>query len=150
NYFYDGGGAHYLSPFYSPLFFGQPNEPRIFDATHPSWWPSWLPFSAAMLILAVPAGMRFTCYYYRGAAYKSFWADPPSCSVGEPGFRALRYRGERWLPLVLQNVHRYFFYGAAIFSLILTYDALRAMWFTQPDGSHRFGIGVGTLVLLLN
>ena len=34
---------------------------------------------------SVGAGVfRLTCYYYRGAYYKAFWADPPSCAVGEP------------------------------------------------------------------
>jgi hypothetical protein len=39
--------------------------------------------TAAMLILWAPRGFRVTCYYYRGAYYKAFWADPPSCAVGE-------------------------------------------------------------------
>ena len=43
-----------------------------------------IPFSAAMLILWAPGGFRLTCYYYRGAYYKAFWADPPNCAVGEP------------------------------------------------------------------
>jgi hypothetical protein len=147
NYFYDGGGAEYLSPFYSPLLFGQPGEPRWFAATHPSWWPSILPFSPAFLILIGPAGMRFTCYYYRGAYYKAFWADPPACSVGEP---RKSYLGEAKLPLIFQNLHRFFFYPAAAFVLILTYDAWRAMWFVGADGGHHFGIGVGTIVMVLN
>ena len=33
------------------------------------------PFRPPLLIWA-PAGFRFTCYYYRGAYYKAFWADP--------------------------------------------------------------------------
>jgi hypothetical protein len=150
NYFYDGGGAHYLSPFYSPLLFGQPNEPRWFGATQPAWWPGWLPFSSALLILVAPAGFRFTCYYYRGAYYKAFWGDPPNCAVGEPSLRQERYRGENKLPLILQNAHRYFFYLAAAFILLLVHDAWKAMWFTQPDGSVKWGIGVGTLVLAAN
>ncbi len=149
NYFYDGGGAHYLSPFYSPLLFGQPNEPRIFDAVSPSWWPAWLPFSPALLILGAPVGFRMTCYYYRGAYYKAFWGDPPNCGVGEPAFRGTRYRGERWLPLVLQNAHRYFFYLAVVFIGILLWDGLRAFFFHTDQGT-RFGIGVGSVVLLLN
>ena len=68
------GGADYLSPMYSP---------ELVTST-PSWWPAFLPFSAAMLILPFPGLFRFTCYYYRGAYYKAFWADPISCSVGEP------------------------------------------------------------------
>jgi hypothetical protein len=147
HYFYDGNGAHYLSPFYSPLLFGQPNEPRWFDATQPGWWPLWLPFSPAFLILMGPAGMRFTCYYYRGAYYKSFWADPPSCAVGEP---RKRYLGENSFPLIMQNIHRYFFYPAAMFVVVLTYDAYCALWFKGADGAAHFGIGAGTIILWLN
>lgn len=151
NYFYHGGGAHYLSPFYSPLLFGQPGEPRWVDAAIPSWWPSWLLFSPAFLILVFPGGMRFTCYYYRGAYYKAFWADPLNCAVGEPSFRGKNYRGERWFPLIFQNIHRYFFYIAALFVFVLLFDAIRAMWFDSPDGAGlQFGIGVGSLVLLIN
>ena len=57
-----------------------------------------LPFSPAILILWAPGGFRFTCYYYRGAYYKAFWADPLSCTVGEP---RKGYRGERSFPLIL-------------------------------------------------
>ena len=32
NYFFHEGGAHYLSPFYSPLLHGQAHEPRILHA----------------------------------------------------------------------------------------------------------------------
>ena len=122
----------YLSPFYSPLLM----------TTKPGWWPAFLPFSAAMLILWAPGGFRFTCYYYRGAYYKAFWADPPSCTVGEP---RKSYWGERTFPLIMQNIHRYFLYLALVFIVILALDAYRAMWF---DG--HFGIGVGTLVLIVN
>lgn len=147
NYFFDGGGAHYLSPFYSPLLFGQAGEPRWFAAVQPLWWPTWLFFSPAFLILAGPGGMRFTCYYYRGAYYKSFWADPPACAVGEP---RKSYRGEQKLPLIFQNMHRYFFYPAALIVFILSYDAYQSFWFRLPNGASEFGIGVGTLVLSLN
>ena len=74
--------AHYLSPFYSPELFG--DSPHAWFGPKPAWWPGWLPFSPALLILWAPGGFRFTCYYYRGAYYKAFWADPPSCAVGEP------------------------------------------------------------------
>ena len=72
----------YLSPFYSPELFG--DSPHAWFGPKPGWWPAWLPFSPALLILPAPGGFRFTCYYYRGAYYKAFWADPPSCAVGEP------------------------------------------------------------------
>src|SRR5262249_10473842 len=110
---YTIGGANYLSPFFSPPL----------ARTSPSFWPSFLPFSSAMLILCAPGGFRITCYYYRGAYYKAFWADPPSCAVGEP---RKSYWGERSFPLILQNVHRYFLYIALIFIVILAYDAYKA------------------------
>jgi hypothetical protein len=133
----------YLSPMYSPLLFAGG------DTGHPPWigdkpgfWPAWLPWSPAFLILWMPAGFRLTCYYYRGAYYKSFWADPPACAVGEP---RKSYLGEQRLPLILQNVHRYFLYLALAFLVILAWDAILATQF--DDG---FGIGLGTLVLTVN
>jgi hypothetical protein len=116
----------YLSPFYSPLL-------------KPAWWP----FSPAILILGGPLGFRATCYYYRKAYYRAFFLDPPACAVGES--RGHGYRGEKAFPLILQNLHRYFLYVALIFLVILWYDALHAFWF-----DNRFGIGVGSLVLLTN
>ena len=137
----------YLSPFYSPLLYG--DSAHAWFGTHPSWWPGALPFSAAFLILWAPGGFRFTCYYYRGAYYKAFWADPISCTVGEP--RGTHYLGERWFPLVLQNVHRYFAYAALVFVVLLSYDVWLGMWFTNAaTGAQEFGIGVGTLVMLVN
>jgi uncharacterized membrane protein (DUF485 family) len=136
----------YLSPFYSPELFGA--SPHAWFGPLPGLWPEWLPFSPALLILPFPGLFRVTCYYYRGAYYKAFWADPPSCAVGEP---RSSYRGERSFPLILQNVHRYFLYVALIFIVLLLLDAWRAMWFTDPGtGRVSFGIGVGTLVLAAN
>lgn len=130
----------YLSPFYSPLLFSS-------DGSH-SWlgvMPEWMPpfITPAVLILWAPLGFRFTCYYYRGAYYKAFWADPPSCSVSEP---RKGYRGEHSFPLIIQNIHRYFMYIAIIFIGILSYDVWKALWF--EDG--KFGIGIGTIILAGN
>ncbi|MSU69331.1 MAG: succinate dehydrogenase [Opitutaceae bacterium] len=135
----------YLSPFYSPELFG--SSPHSWFGAKPGWWPGWLPFSPALLILWIPAGFRTTCYYYRGAYYKSFWADPPSCAVGEP---RTSYRGENSLPLILQNVHRYFLYLALVFLLVLAHDVWQALWFADATGKTSFGIGIGTLVLAVN
>jgi hypothetical protein len=151
----------YLSPMYSPLLW----DAHGVAATGHAWfgaWPEWLtsmafgllPVTPAALILWGPGGFRFTCYYYRGAYYKAFWADPVSCAVGEP---RKSYWGERSFPLILQNVHRYFLYVAIAFIGLLSYDAWVAMWFAAPGadyaapGSGReFGVGVGTLVLIVN
>ena len=103
----------YLSPFYSPELFG--DSPHAWFGPKPGWWPAWLVFSPALLILPFPGLFRVTCYYYRGAYYKAFWADPPSCSVGEP---RKRYLGEASFPLIVQNIHRYFLYIALLFLVI--------------------------------
>ena len=136
----------YLSPFYAPVLWG--DSAHAWFGPKPGWWPALLPFSPALLILPFPGLFRFTCYYYRGAYYKAFWADPVSCSVGEP--RGTNYWGERWFPLVLQNVHRYFAYVAVIFLFLLAYDVWLALWFPVAGGGTEFGIGVGTLVLAVN
>jgi len=136
----------YISPFYSPEIFGDPVHSWF--GPKPGAWPAWLPFSPALLILPIPAAFRFTCYYYRGAYYKAFWADPPSCTVGE-----LRktYRGENSFPLILQNVHRYMLFISVGVLAILAYDAWKAMWFVNPaTGAASFGIGIGTIVLVTN
>jgi hypothetical protein len=123
--FYEWGP--YLSPFYSPLI----------DSTH-RWW-KWSP---AILILGGPLSFRATCYYYRKAYYRAFFADPPACSVGEP---KRSYSGEKKFTFILQNLHRYALYLAIIFLAFLWKDAYDAFWW---DG--KFGMGVGTLVLLVN
>jgi hypothetical protein len=137
--------GNYLSPMYSPELFGDPAHSWF--GGKPGWWPAWLVFSPALFVLWAPAGFRLTCYYYRGAYYKAFWADPSACAVGEP---RKSYLGEKYLPLILQNSHRYFLYLALLFILLLAHDAYEALWFTGPDGAEHFGLGVGTLVLALN
>ncbi len=89
-----------------------------------------------------PGGFRLTCYYYRGAYYKSFWADPPACAVSEP---RKTYLGERSFPLILQNSHRYFLRLSYLVWGFLVYDAVKAFFF--PNG---FGIGIGSIVLVVN
>ena len=126
-------GAHfewgpYLSPFYSPLI----------DPQH-HWW-RWSP---AILILGGPLSFRATCYYYRKAYYRAFFLDPPGCAVNDRGHKS--YRGETAFPFILQNLHRYTFYLAILFLGFLWYDVVLAFSF---DG--HFGVGVGTLVMLVN
>ena len=136
----------YLSPFYSPEIFG--DSPHSLFGPKPAFWPDWLPFSPALLILWAPGGFRFTCYYYRGAYYKAFWADPVACAVGEP---RKSYLGERSFPLIIQNVHHYFLYLALIFIALLAHDVWKALWFIDPiSGQTQFGLGVGSLLLGVN
>lgn len=151
-YWFHGNGADYLSPFFSPQLFCPANSPaelakHAWFGMQPGWWPEWLIFSPAFFVLWAPAGFRFTCYYYRGAYYKAFWADPLNCAVGEP---RNTYLGERYFPLIIQNVHRYFLYLAVMFIFILGYDAWKGLWFTDVAGAEHFGIGVGSLVLIFN
>ncbi len=129
----------YLSPFYSPCL----TDKCVDGGATPHILGGWWTWSPAILILVFPLGFRVTCYYYRRAYYRSFWWAPPACAV--PDARK-GYTGETRIPLILQNIHRYFFYFATIFAALLTYDAVLAFIF--PGG--RFGIGVGTGVLLVN
>src|ERR1700675_105998 len=136
----------YLSPFYSPEIFG--TSPHSWFGPKPAAWPAWLPFSPALFILPIPGFFRLTCYYYRGAYYKAFWADPPSCTVGEP---RNTYWGENSFPLILQNIHRYMLFISVWILAILGIDVWEALWFTDPaTGVVSFGMGVGTLVLATN
>jgi hypothetical protein len=133
HYLYTAGGAYYLSPFYSP------DLETLFGVS--------VPFSPALLVLWAPLGLRLTCYYYRKAYYRSYFLAPPACAVA--GLQR-RYGGETKFPLVLQNVHRYFLYFATIVLAFLWYDAGRAFFFRTSSGSLELGMGVGSLVLLVN
>lgn len=128
--------APYLSPFYSPCL--SANCAHVTLPLIGSWWN----LSPAILILWMPGGFRVTCYYYRKAYYRSFFASPPACAVRDV---ARSYTGETRFPFVLQNLHRYFFWLATLVLVFLWWDAFEAFHF--PDG---LGVGVGTLVLLAN
>jgi len=132
---------HYLSPFSSPCV----TESCVPAARDFGAWfghfPPFVPFG--LLVLPFLLGFRLTCYYYRRAYYRAFWASPPACAVAEPH---RRYTGETRFPLVLQNAHRYFFYAAVVVSAVNTYDVVRA--FRGADGG--FGVGLGTVIMLTN
>ena len=86
----------YLSPYYSPVI-------------GINVWP----ISPAFLVAWVPLGFRGTCYYYRKAYFRAFFADPPACAIREPSFRR-KYSGETRFPWVLNNLHRLFLYVACV------------------------------------
>ena len=107
---------------------------------------AFLPFSPALLILWIPGLFRFTCYYYRGAYYKSFWADPPACAVSEP---RKSYLGERSFPLILQNFHRYFLRLSYLVWGFLVYDVWKSFWFRMASASAWARIVLTVNVVLL-
>ena len=125
HYHYVENGRDYLSPFYSPYI-------------HPRWLPSWL--SPALLILIIPLGFRATCYYYRKAYYRVFFGDPVECAVGEA---RKGYCGELKFPFVLQNLHRFFMYLAALLLIFLWWDVARAFVI-----GGRLAIAGGSLAIL--
>ena len=128
---------NYLSPLFSPLI--------VFPNM-----PTWL--SPGLLILWIPIGFRATCYYYRKAYYRFYFADPPGCAVGEPTVhRATNISLENALPFILQNLHRYFLYLAFIPLFFLWIDVF--IGFLNPNevtGAWEPRIGLGAGLLLLN
>jgi hypothetical protein len=119
----------YLSPLFSPLL-------------TPSWLPNWI--SPGLLILWIPLGFRATCYYYRKAYYRFYFADPPGCAVGEPQIHH-SYAMETAFPFILQNIHRYFLYLAFIPLFFLWTDLGPAFLY---GGQLR--LGVGSVLFLVN
>jgi hypothetical protein len=132
---------HYLSPFASPCVSTNcPPAARDFG-TWFGHFPAFIPL--ALITLPFLLGFRLTCYYYRKAYYRAFWQSPPACGVAEPH---AKYTGETRFPLIVQNLHRYFFLAAGVISIINTWDVVQAF---RPEG-HSFGFGLGTLIMLLN
>ncbi len=142
------GFGGYLSPFYSPLVFIDPTVAGAAPMDHslfgsfPGWWPNLIPMTPAILILAGPLSFRLTCYYYRKFYYRSYFLSPPACSVA--GVPQKKYKGETRL-LIIQNIHRYTLYIAFIFVIALSYDAILSFF-----RGGEFGVGVGSIILLLN
>jgi hypothetical protein len=132
---------HYLTPFYSPCVSGSCAPGSSSLGTWFGKVPPIIPY--AIVSLPFVLGFRLTCYYYRRAYYRSFWRAPAACAVREPH---ASYTGETRFPLILQNLHRFFFYLVILVSLLNTWDLIQA--FRGPDGD--FGLGLGTLIMLAN
>jgi hypothetical protein len=130
----------YLSPFYSPCLTTECVEGSSDFGQPFSWWQ----LSPALVILIFPLGFRMSCYYYRKAYYRSFWLSPPACAVAEPHGK---YTGEQRLPLILNNVHRYFWYAAVLVACVLSFDVILAFRDETGEWGH---MGLGTLILLAN
>ena len=131
----------YLTPFYSPCVSGECVPGSAALGTWIPQVPPIIPF--AFVSLPFVLGFRLTCYYYRRAYYRAFWRAPAACAVREPH---ATYSGETRFPLILQNLHRYFFFAVLLISVLNTYDLVQA--FHGPDGS--FGLGLGTLIMAVN
>jgi hypothetical protein len=131
----------YLSPFFSPCLATSCVEGAS-DLGTPigDWWR----LSPALIILVFPLGFRMTCYYYRKSYYRAFWLSPPACGVAEPHGA---YTGETRLPLLLQNLHRYFWYAALLVGAVLTFDTVIAFRNAEGEWGH---MGLGTLLMLVN
>ena len=124
-FFHSDQFHQYLSPFYSPqVAIGR------------------TAVSPALFIFYIPLGFRATCYYYRKAYYRSFFADPPACAKGEPSQlaalaptgRGAKYRGEAKLPFVLNNLHRFFMYLAVGFVVVLLDRRDSRLQLPRPPG----------------
>jgi hypothetical protein len=134
--------APYVSPFYSPCL--ATNCQRMSGGPDAHVFGSWWVISPAIIILIVPLGFRLTCYYYRKAYYRAFWQSPPACAVAEPH---AGYSGETRFPLILNNVHRYFFYLGLLLNIFLTWDAVISFRNSQLQWGH---MGLGSLILTVN
>ena len=132
---------HYLTPFYSPCVNGE-CVPGSSSLGH--WIPAVPPIIPyAFVSLPFVLGFRLSCYYYRRAYYRAFWRSPAACAVREPH---AKYSGETKFPLIMQNLHRYFWVAAGIISVVNTWDVIQAF---RPEG-HAFGFGLGTIIMLIN
>jgi hypothetical protein len=147
----------YLSPFYSPVLFTDLAAAGAAPLQH-AWlglwpdqlraiWPPGLPTSPAWLILAGPLAFRATCYYYRKFYYRAYFMTPPGCAVG--GLEQKKYKGETFL-FLFQNLHRYTWYIAVGFVAVLSWDAFIAFWENGEVFTGRLGIGVGSIILVIN
>lgn len=151
-------GTNYISPLYTPYL---PHLLHTFGINIPAWeqvLPSgnlgWV-FSPALLILWIPIGFRATCYFYRRVYYRSFFTAPAACAVDvnpKSPLMALigsgkKYTGEKLFPMVLMNLHRYFFYLAALFIFLHAFDVIFSFFLPGLSGLR---VGLGSFVVTLD
>ena len=134
----------YLSPFYSPELFG--DSPHAGSGRKPAWWPAWLPFSPALLILPFPAALPLHLLLLPRRLLQGVLGRPAVVR----GRRAAQGLLRRALvpadpaehpPLL--PVHR----GALPRSCSPTTSGRRCGSPIRRPAASEFGIGVGTLVL---
>src|SRR5439155_22407460 len=91
---------------------------------------------------AVPLACRVAGDHYRHSYYRAFFRAPPACAI--PDARK-SYAGETRFPFLIQNLHRYALIFATLLLACLWWDTFLAFNFNV-----RFGIGLGSLLLLTN
>jgi hypothetical protein len=138
----------YISPTVAPPLFtavsGYPGSVPVEHAwlgAFPAWWPPFLPQSPAFFIPALAIRVPRHLLLLSRGLLQSVFMKPPNCAVGGV---PMGYRGEKAL-LIFQNLHRYTLYGALFLIVCLWWEGFAAFF---RDG--RFGIGVGTVVMLMN
>jgi hypothetical protein len=168
NAYFEIPNSQVISPFYSPYIpnilgmMGLHIHHPFFEHRLADGHLGWL-ISPAIFILWVPALFRGTCYFYRRAYYRSIFASPSACAVGPKagnplldGLKATfgrllgagrKYTGERFLPMAIMNIHRYSFYLAALFIVILVIDAVISLF--QP-GFTGIRIGLSSVLLFVD
>jgi hypothetical protein len=123
-------GAHYMwGPYQSPVY----STPFV-----PIWWK----LSPAFLLLWIPMGFRATCYYARKVFYRAGFGDPLACGVDEPYRKD--YHGETKFPFILNNLHRYFLYGAILLLALHWYEFFASIFY---QGVY---VGVGTVLIAID
>ncbi|MFN2463886.1 MAG: succinate dehydrogenase [Candidatus Dormibacteria bacterium] len=129
--FHNNFSDPYLSPFFSPLL-PTPNLAGFL-------------ISPGLFVVWSPLAFRASCYYYRKAYYRAFFA-PPACSMAPPSrLQRIRYWGETRFPTVLSNFHRFALYTAIINVAFLLVDFLNAF-----HARGHLMVGLGTLILGVN
>jgi hypothetical protein len=129
--FHNPRAEPYLSPFFSPLF----PAPSVLGVV----------ISPGFFVLWSPLAFRASCYYYRKAYYRAFFA-PPTCGISPPTvFQRLKYKGETVFPMVLSNLHRFALYTAILNIAFLLVDVVVSLYIL----GHLY-IGLGTLLLAFN
>ena len=129
--YYVGAGLH--RDLISPVLLPVPRRQLRARAANRRHAITWWTISPALLILIFPLGFRLTCYYYRKAYYRSFWW--PRRPARWPT-RHGTYTGETRFPLILQNIHRYFFYFGLVFNVHPDHRRHRGLPPAGP-GRHR-------------
>ena len=139
----------YISPTVAPPLFtpasGYPGAVPVDHAwfgAFPAWWPSFLPQSPAFFLPGLAIAFRFTCYYYRGAYYKAFVHDAAVL---------LRARASR---AATAAKRRCWCFRTCTATRCTAPCCCSSASGGKPSprffATAEFGIGVGTVVMLIN